>query len=373
MKHPICLPDDVTERVGALAGPLLDWFARDARDLPWRHDRTPYRVWVAEVMLQQTQVDTVIPYYARFLDRFPSVEALASAPLHDVLKVWEGLGYYARARNLHAAASQVLTEHAGHLPASYADLLNLPGLGPYAAGAVASIAFGLPVVALDGNARRVLARLCAIEGDPRRSATQRALQALAEALLPPDAPGRFNEALIELGATVCLPRAPRCERCPWSAACRAHRLGQEEAFPQSSPRRAVPHYDVTAAVTCDDAGRILIAQRAYDDFLGGMWEFPGGKKEDGETLEDGLAREMKEELDIDVEVGALLTAVKHAYTHFRITLYAFRCRQVGGTLRCIECADARWVWPHELGEYPMSVANQKIVQVLQAGGQAGTL
>jgi A/G-specific adenine glycosylase len=344
---------------------LLAWFEQNARDLPWRHNRTPYRVWIAEVMLQQTQVETVIPYYTRFLDRFPTPQALAQAPLEDVLKVWEGLGYYARARNLHAAAQQVVTGHDGQLPDTYDDLLALPGLGPYAAGAIASIAFGRHAVALDGNARRVLARFFAVEGNPKRAPFKKRVHELAQALLPPTDPGRFNEALIELGATVCTPKSPRCDRCPWREACKAHRMGTQEAFPERAPRRQVPHYDVTAAVLWNGDGQVLVAQRRTDDFLGGLWELPGGKREEGESLEACLAREMTEELDIRVEVGERLMHLNHTYSHFSITLYAFHCHLVSGTPRCLECADARWIFPQELDALPMSVADRQIAKAIQ--------
>ena len=350
----------------AFAERLLAWFARHARDLPWRRDRSPYRVWVAEVMLQQTQAETVVPYYERFLGQFPTVEALAGAPLEEVLKVWEGLGYYARARNLHAAARQVVAAHAGQLPDTFEGLLALPGVGRYIGGAVASIAFGQDVPAVDGNARRVLCRVFEIREDVTQSRMQRKLEVLATSLLPPAQAGAFNEALMELGATVCTPRAPRCERCPLRDSCQAHAQGDPEALPVRRPRKRVPHYDVAAAVTFRDDGRVLVAQRNADDMLGGLWEFPGGRREDGETLPECLAREMREELAVTVDVGELLTVVRHAYSHFRITLHAFRCQLVAGEPRCLDCAAFRWVRLAGLDALPMSVADRKIAQVLQS-------
>jgi A/G-specific adenine glycosylase len=351
----------------AFAGRLLAWFARHARDLPWRRERSPYRVWVAEVMLQQTRAETVVPYYDRFLARFPTVQALAGAPLEEALKVWEGLGYYARARHLHAAARQVVTAHDGHIPDTFEGLLALPGVGHYTAGAVASIAFGRDVVAVDGNARRVLCRVFGIREDVTRSGVQRKLEALAASLLPPGRGSAFNEALMELGATVCTPRAPGCDRCPLCDLCQAYTQGDPEALPVRRPRQRTPHYDVATAVTVRDDGRVLVAQRNVDDMLGGLWEFPGGHREAGETLPECLVREMHEELDVEVEVGELLTIVRHAYTHFRITLHAFRCRLVAGELRCLDCAAFRWVRLAELDALPMSVADRKIAQVLQKG------
>ncbi|MBN1812873.1 MAG: A/G-specific adenine glycosylase [Anaerolineae bacterium] len=344
---------------------LLTWFATEARDLPWRRNRSPYHVWLAEVMLQQTQVDTVVPYYEHFLARFPTVKALAEVPLEEALRLWEGLGYYARARNLHAAARQIVAQHGGHIPSTFEALLALPGVGHYTAGAVASIAFGQDVPAVDGNVRRVLARVFAIREDVSRSAVQQELEALAAKLLPSGQAGAFNEALMELGATVCTPRAPKCERCPLRELCQAYAAGEQETLPGKRPRKRPPHYNVAAAVTADDRGCVLVAQRNASDFLGGLWEFPGGKCEDGETLPECLAREMREELGVEVDVGERLTVVKHAYTHFRITLHVFRCRVMSGEPCCLDCAAFRWAPLAELDALPMSVTDRKIAQILQ--------
>jgi len=351
-----------------LAERLLSWFARHARRLLWRHGRTPYRVWVAVVMLQQTRVETVLPYYERFLARFSTVESLAEASLEEVLKVWEGLGYYARARNLHAAARQIVSANDGQLPDTFEELLPLPGVGRYTAGAVASIAFGRDVAAVDGNVRRVLCRVFAIREDVTRSATRRKLETLATSLLPPGRAGDFNEALMELGAVVCPPRAPRCDRCPLRDFCRARAQGEPETLPVRPSRRRVPHYEAAAAVTARADGRVLVAQRRADDMLGGLWEFPGGKREEGETLPECLAREMREELDVEVEVGESLVVVEHAYSHFRLTLHVFRCRLLAGEPRCLECADFRWATLAELDRLPMSVADRRIAQVLSEAG-----
>jgi A/G-specific adenine glycosylase len=345
----------------------LDWFARNARDLHWRRERCPYRVWVAEVMLQQTRVETVSSYYERFLARFPTIHVLAAAPLEAVLKVWEGLGYYARARNLHAAARQVVAARGGRLPDTFDGLLALPGVGRYIAGAVASIAFGRDVPAVDGNVRRVLCRVFGIREDVTRSAVQRELERLAADLLPPGRAGAFNEALMELGATVCTPRSPRCDRCPLRDLCLAHADGDAEALPVRRPRKRVPHYDVAAAVTVRDDGRVLVAQRNAGDMLGGLWEFPGGKRERGETLPECLAREMREEMDVEVGVGELLLVVEHAYTHFRITLHAFRCRLLSGEPCCLDCAAFRWATPAGLDALPMSVVDRKVARAFQSG------
>ncbi|MEA3377257.1 MAG: A/G-specific adenine glycosylase [Chloroflexota bacterium] len=343
---------------------LLGWFAGHARDLPWRRHRTPYRVWVSEVMLQQTQVTTVEPYYERFLERFPTVEKLADASLEEVLKVWEGLGYYARARHLHRAAGQVVGSNGGRLPASFDEWRALPGVGTYTAGAIASIALDERVVAVDGNARRALCRVFGIRRDVTRSATKRELERLAAQLLPQREVGGFNEALIELGATVCTPRGPSCPRCPLGDLCWANAEGQQEGLPVRRRREQVPHYDVAAAVTIRDDGAVLVAQRNTDDMLGGLWEFPGGKRKDGESLPACLAREMCEELGVEVVVGEPLLVIPHAYTHFRITLHAFWCRLQDGEPRCLDCAAFRWVHPEDLEELPMSRVDRKVAWTL---------
>ena len=350
-----------------IAQRMLGWFVEHSRELPWRRERSPYRVWISEVMLQQTRVDTVIPYYERFLERFPDIEALAAAPLEDVLKVWEGLGYYARARRLHRTAKELERSAGGQLPQSSEQLEKLPGVGAYTAGAIASMAFGERVPAVDGNARRVLCRVFAIRDDVTRSATKRRVRALARELLPSENVGVFNEAVIELGATVCTPRRPSCSSCPLADECQAYAQGEQEELPVRRPRRKTPHYDVAAAVTRRDDGAVLVAQRNVEDMLGGLWEFPGGKCEDGETLKECLAREMEEELGVTVGVGQRLLVVEHAYTHFRITLHAYWCRLVHGEPRCLDCAAVRWVMPEALSSLPMSVADRKVAEMVQSG------
>jgi len=353
------------ERIDRLRDRLLGWYDQQRRELPWRDDPDPYRVWISEVMLQQTQVTTVLPYYQRFLSQFPTLGDLASAPLDDVLKVWEGLGYYARARNLHAAARQVVADHEGRLPSSYPALRRLPGFGDYTAGAVASIAFGQRVPAVDGNVKRVLARLFAVTDDVTQSATARRLRAIAADLVPPDRPGDFNQALMELGATLCTPTSPRCLLCPVQEACQGLAQGIHESLPVKAPRRERPHFDVTAGVIRREDGCLLIAQRKPDAMLGGLWEFPGGKCQPGESLADCLRREIREELGLEIEVGDYLTTIQHGYTHFRISLHVFECRHQDGEPRALDCADWRWVGLADLEEYAFPVTDQKIIHMLK--------
>lgn len=352
----------------AVADALIRWFRSSARDLPWRRNRTPYRVWLAEIMLQQTRVDQALGYYRRFLRAFPSLRALAAAPLDRVLKAWEGLGYYSRARNLHAAARVIQREHGGRFPRELEAIHQLPGIGAYTAAAIGSLAFGIDAAVVDGNVVRVLARLFAIEEDAGRPATRRRFQALADALLPRGRAGVFNEALMELGATVCTPRNPACPSCPVRRSCAARAAGDPMRFPVKSRKQRVPHKHVGAAVIVGPRGRLLIAQRKADSMLGGLWEFPGGTQEPGESIPECIAREIREELGAEIEVGAHLITVAHAFSHFTMDLHAHWARIKRGPPRAIHCAAWRWASLDELGAFAFGRADQRIIARLRAGG-----
>jgi A/G-specific adenine glycosylase len=314
-------------------------------------------------MLQQTRVETVIPYFLRWLQRFPTIEALAAASLQEVLSAWEGLGYYGRARNLHRAAQLVVQEYQGQLPAEAHLLRKLPGIGRYTAAAIASIAFSQDEPTLDGNIRRVLARFFDVEEDARSVEGERRLWLLAEQNLPKGHAGAYNQALMDLGATVCTPKAPACAQCPLGQACLARQLGIQEQRPVMLPKPAIPHYIVTAAVI-SRGDRVLIACRPPQGLLGGLWEFPGGKQQEGEDLAGCLRREICEELGADVEVGPQLGVYRHAYTHFRVTLHAFRCKLIGGEPHPIQAAELRWVLAGELSQFPMGKIDRQISQSL---------
>jgi A/G-specific adenine glycosylase len=357
----------MTDNRTADIGALIAWFEANKEPLPWRANRTPYTVWISEIMLQQTQVATVIPYYERFLARFPDVHTLAEAPLDDVLKLWEGLGYYSRARNLHRAAHIIVTEHGGELPADPNVLRRLPGIGPYTANAVASLAFGIDVPVLDGNVIRILTRLCDIPDDIRSPATRQALWQIAGELVPAGKAAAWNEGLMELGRRLCTPKAPRCKECPLAEGCQARAKGVQAERPVRSRKARTPHHIVTAAVIWrGEDSRVLIAQRPHDKMLGGLWEFPGGKCASGETLQECLQREIREELGIEIAVGGQLARIKHAYSHFRITLYAFMCTLVEGEPQPLGCADFAWAALDELDGYAFPVTDQKIIAALVA-------
>ena len=350
-----------------LAEKLLAWYAVNARTLPWRGHPDPYAVWVSEIMLQQTQVDTVSPYFERWMARFPTLEALAAASEQEVLALWEGLGYYSRARNLWRAARQVW-EAGGQMPRTAADLALLPGVGRYTAAAIASMAFGQNEAALDGNIRRVLARIFNVTLPARSPEGERQLWALAQQHLPPGRAGDYNQALMDLGSQICTPRAPACLVCPLQALCQAAALGLQAERPVMSSRPPVPLWTVTAAVIWR-ADRVLIARRPSRGLLGGLWEFPGGKLEPGETLPEGLRREIAEELTVEVAVGAELGVYRHAYTHFKVVLHAFACTLVTGEPQPQVASELCWALPAELPDFPMGKIDRQIAHRLLADSQ----
>jgi len=358
------------ERIKTVQTALLAWFRRHRRDMPWRKTRDPYAIWVSEIMLQQTQVATVKPYYVRFLEAFPDVRALASAPLDAVLKAWEGLGYYARARNLHRAAGQVTERYGGQLPRTVPELRALPGIGAYTAGAIASIAFDLDEPVLDGNVRRVLCRVFRVRGIPTEPKTERKLWSLARALIPSGKASLFNQALMDLGATICIPRDPRCLVCPIKTACQACARNEQAELPARPVRKPTPHHEIAVGIIWRN-GRILIDQRKPEGLLGGLWEFPGGKRRPDESLEACVVREVREDLGVKVKVRRPMVTVKHAYTHFRITLHAFECGYVSGRPKPIGCAAWKWITPGELDQYAFPRANLKVIAALREAESSG--
>ncbi len=365
---------------------LVLWYQKRRRDLPWRKTKDPYKIWVSEILLQQTQVETVKPYYERFLKAFPTVQALAAAREDDVLKAWEGCGYYARARNLHKAAKLVLAS-GGKLPATQKQLIKLPGIGAYTAAAIASIAFGEAVPVVDGNVERVLARVLCLKNpkfqtpnpksqsnppplSPPRKRRGNRIQTAASKIMRTAveeklAPGDVNQAMMEVGATICKPRAVDCPACPLNRECRATlRLADPTVLPIKIATKPTPHFHVTAAII-RKRGKILITKRPSEGLLGGMWEFPGGKQEPGETLEACARREIREELGIEIAVQDQLAKVNHAYSHFRITLHAFNCTHVAGRVRKLGVADYKWVRPEALHEYAFPKADRVIIELLE--------
>ena len=349
---------------------ILTWFGKNQRTVPWRTDPTPYRVWVSEIMLQQTRTDTVLAYFERWMTRFPDVDALAHAELTSVLKAWEGLGYYSRARNLHAAARTVFDQLNEKIPEDPEALRLLPGIGRYTANAIASIAFGRQVPVVDGNVVRVLSRLFALGGDPSSAKARESLWSLASDLLPAGKAATFNPGLMEFGARMCTPRRPACPTCPIRRWCAAYAEGKPESYPQRK-RRIVPRVEATLGVIWQ-GGRVLVQRRPSKGFLGGLWEFPGGKRQEGETLRACLRRELKEEVGFRGTIGPKVMMIEHRYSMYHVTLHAYECSWRGPAPKPT-AAEWRWVTVDEMGALPLPAANRRLLETLarRSRGSAG--
>ncbi|MCU0529540.1 MAG: 8-oxo-dGTP diphosphatase MutT [Cyanobium sp. Prado107] len=360
---------------------LLSWWEAHGRHtIPWKRlpdgsrpeqgeALDPYPIWVAEVMLQQTRLQVALPYWQRWMAALPALEALAAAREHDVLLLWQGLGYYSRARRLQQGARQLqaLAEHneartADPWPRTLEGWLALPGIGRSTAGSILSSAFDLPFAILDGNVKRVLARLVASPRPPAREL--KGFWQLSESLLDPRRPREFNQALMDLGATVCTPRNPSCGACPWQRHCAAYAAGDPTAFPVKEAPRELPYQVIGVGVVLNGAGEVLIDQRLNEGLLGGLWEFPGGKQEPGEAIEATIARELREELAIEAGVGEQLIVVDHAYSHKRLRFMVHLCTWLSGEPRPLAAQQVRWVRPEQLGDFPFPAANARIIAAL---------
>jgi A/G-specific adenine glycosylase len=346
-----------------LATQLLNWYRQQGRSLPWRGHPDPYAVWVSEIMLQQTRVEAVIPYFEKWMQLFPTVKDLASVSEQDVLNAWEGLGYYSRARNLHKAAKIVAEQYNGELPRDLKALRELPGIGRYTVGAIASIAFNMDEPTLDGNLRRVFARLFDVS-EPADSPTgEEILWSLAAEYLPKGQAGDYNQALMDLGASICLPKNPRCLLCPLIGTCEARINGTQEQRPVLKPKKKTPHYVHAAGVIVKRIDNpphkvVLLAKRPSKGLLGGMWEFPNGRV-DGEPAEE-LESTLEAGYRLKVQRNEALGTVQHAYTHFRVTVHAFRCE----LLSISENESLKWVELEELEDYPMGKVDRQIARML---------
>lgn len=343
---------------------LLTWYDQNKREMPWRDSEDPYKIWISEIMLQQTRVDQATPYYERFIARFPTVYDLADADQQEVLKVWEGLGYYSRARNLHAAANMVVDEFDGKVPDTWKEINKLKGVGPYTASAVLSIAFQKKHAVVDGNVIRVLSRFYGIEEDVRSTKTKNTIQSYADELISEERPGDFNQALMEFGATVCTPANPDCEECVLQSDCVASKTLKTDEIPYKSSKKKRPHHQIGVGIILNEDDEVLIALRPEDAMLGGLWEFPGGKQKPDETIEETVRRELKEELEIDISVRKAFMKLEHAYSHFKITLHAFLCELEDGIPVPKESQEVRWVSIDELVDFPFPKANRRLTEKL---------
>ena len=384
MSHPPALDVDLTalpSDAPALRRQLLAWWEIHGRHaIPWKllpdgsrpadgEAIDPYGAFVAEVMLQQTQLAVVLPYWQRWMEALPDLHGLAGADPQQVLLLWQGLGYYSRARRLQQAAQQLLErDPADPWPRDLEGWQALPGIGRSTAGSLHSSVFDQPAPILDGNVKRVLARLLAWPLPPARD--QRGLWRLSEQLLDRRRPRAFNQALMDLGAGVCTPRRPRCPECPWSPQCAAYAAGDPARWPVKETSRVVPFQVIGVGVVLDQAGRVLIDQRLEEGLLGGLWEFPGGKQEPEEPIASTILRELREELAIEVEVGEELISLDHAYSHKRLRFVVHLCRWLSGEPQPLASQQVRWVHPAELEAYPFPAANARIIAALQARLQA---
>ncbi|PYV83551.1 MAG: A/G-specific adenine glycosylase [Acidobacteria bacterium] len=344
---------------------LFDWYVIHQRELPWRKVKDPYSVWISEVMLQQTQVQTVIPYYLRFLKSFPTIGHLAKANLQHLLRVWAGLGYYSRARNLRQAARKIIQDHNGRFPESYEGVLALPGIGRYTAGAISSIAFNQRYPALDGNAARVLTRLFKLRGDPKSAGLHALLWKCAQELIPQSNPGDFNQALMELGATLCSPRRPACLRCPWQAECLARKEGIQELLPEKRTSLVAEKSQWAVAVIFHNQ-RVLIVRRTEGKLLRDFWEFPGGEFNEVGNLKSALAKKIWRDFGLRVRLRNRLTTIKHAITKRRITLLVYQAELKTSMLKVPHTQTVRWVRLDELKKYPFASASSQVVKALKS-------
>jgi A/G-specific adenine glycosylase len=336
---------------------LLNWYRHHGRTLPWRDHPDSYAIWVSEIMLQQTRVDTVIPYFEKWMKLFPNVHSLAKASERDVLKAWEGLGYYSRARNLYKAAKIVSEKFNGKLPRNLDDLRSLPGIGRYTVGAIASMAFGMDEPTLDGNLRRVFSRLYNVTEFADSPAGEKILWEFAVQNLPKGKAGDYNQALMDLGATICLPKNPRCLICPLIKVCQAREHGTQEQRPVLKPKKKVPHYIHVASVIIQH-GKVLLFQRPTTGLLGGMWEFPNARVES--DVEGELFKVIFENYKVKAKLKEPLGIVSHAYTHFKVTVHAFYCE---ATL-VPKSARLKWIPIGDLKKYPMGKVDREITRLL---------
>ncbi len=341
---------------------LLAWFRQTKRDLPWRRTYDPYHVWISEIMLQQTQMDRGVDYFRRWVARFPDVASVAAAEEQEILKYWEGLGYYARARNLHRAARVMVEEHGGMIPCEYTALRSLPGIGPYTAAAIASIACDQNMPAIDANVMRIFARLFDIDEPVKDLGCRQRIDQLAWELLPVGKARSFNQALMDLGGLVCTPKNPLCEACPLARFCLAYLRGTVADRPVPGSRRQTIVIEMATGIVARE-GRLFIQQRLADDIWGGLWESPGGRLEEGESPEQAVVREYLEETGFAVEVCSRITTVIHHFTRYKVVLHCFACRLVGDrqVARLQAAQDCRWVLPEELAEYAFPSGHRKLL------------
>lgn len=343
---------------------LIEWYQKTHRKLPWRKTNDPYKIWVSEVMLQQTQVKTVLKYYRPFISRFPNIRILAEADQHTILKYWELLGYYARARNLHKAAWILVRDYNGNFPHEFNKMRELPGVGEYIASAICSIAFNNPHAVVDGNVKRVIARLLMLKAPVNEAKSHPAFKTRADQLLNREQPGQYNQAMMELGALICVPHVPKCEACPVKQYCNSFMKGTAQDLPIRIKKRKIPQYHISTGVIFK-GNKILITQRQQNGLLGGLWEFPGGKVHKNESPEDACLREIKEEVNLQVKIRKYLSRIKHTYTHFKIIMDVYLCNYISGRVKINTAQDFQWIQIKDIERFPFPGANHKFIPLLK--------
>ena len=338
---------------------LIYWYNNNKRLLPFRLTKDPYKIWVSEIMLQQTQMKTVIPFYERWVNTLPTIGSVARTNIDSLLKLWEGLGYYRRCHNFYQASKIIVEDYKGVVPSDYKSFKGLPGVGDYTAGAVLSISFGIPIPAIDGNVKRVMARLYGFKHLTRYNSTiiKKAISRTLKNVNPSD----FNQGLMELGALICTSEFPKCFKCPLSKNCKAHQSANPTNYPQKKVKRAIPHFNVVTAIIWR-GNTFYIQKRSDDKMLGGLWEFPGGKVEKGETLELALLRELKEECNFSARILKKATSIKHRYSHFSITMHCYYCEEKNDKI--VSLTNSNWIKKNEISQYSFPKANHKIFNFL---------
>lgn len=360
------------EDVDAIQTRLLDWFDRQQRDLPWRGSYTPYEVWISEIMGQQTQMERVAAYFRNWVARFPDINAVAEAPMQSLIKAWEGLGYYSRVRNIHRTAQVLVTEYDSSIPKDYNQLLELPGIGPYTAAAIMSIAFNEPYPLLDANVERVFSRVEDIDRPLRQAETKKMLRQMAELLLSHKQPRAFNQALMELGALVCTPKKIDCPSCPLRGHCKALQAGTVSERPVPKKRTKVIDIEMACGIIRHN-GTVYIQQRLEEDIWGGLWEFPGGRLKEDESPESAVVREIQEETAFEVQSIQPFKTVTHYYTKYRVTLHGFFCRLAkSGNKPVLQAASQyKWIAVPGLAAYPYPSGHRQLVQALMKNSYSG--
>ncbi len=343
---------------------LVKWYQTHQRKLPWRENLDPYRIWISEVMLQQTQVKTVLPYFFNFIDRFPTLHDLAKSDLGTVLKMWEGLGYYARARNFHKAAVIITKDLNGTIPDNFYQFKKLPGVGDYIGAAVQSIAFGHPFAVVDGNVKRVLARVHCIKHPANKPSSHNYFKKYADRLLDKNDPGTFNQAMMELGALLCTHRNPQCNTCPVSEFCKAFLSDKVARYPRRIKAKKVPAYHIAAGIVRKN-GKLLITRRKLEGLLGGLWEFPGGKLKKHENAPSACIREIREETGVTARIESHLTTIHHAYTHFKIQMDVFNCKYISGPIHLNGPIDFKWIRLKDIDKFAFPKANLKFIPMIE--------